>query len=61
MSTLLGNGQRANKPVTRLYDPANAQVLEGHKWQIRYGDKSSASGKGKNPNRTATILQRGQH
>jgi aspergillopepsin I len=45
MSTLLGNGQRANKPVTRLYDPANAQVLEGHKWQIRYGDKSSASGK----------------
>src|ERR1700753_56185 len=45
MSTLLGNIQRANKPVTRLYDPGNAQVLEGHKWQIRYGDKSSASGK----------------
>jgi Eukaryotic aspartyl protease len=45
MSTLLESNQRSNKPVTRLYDPTGAQVLEGSKWQIRYGDKSTAGGK----------------
>jgi aspergillopepsin I len=45
MSTLLGANQRGGKPVTRLYDPTNAQVLEGSQWKIRYGDKSTAGGK----------------
>jgi aspergillopepsin I len=45
MSTLLQSKQRGNKPVSRLYDPGTAKELEGSKWQIRYGDMSSAGGK----------------
>jgi aspergillopepsin I len=45
MSTLLQSNQRGRKPVNRLYDPGSAKVLEGSKWQIRYGDMSSAGGK----------------
>jgi len=45
MSTLLEAKSRLNKPSTSLYDPGSAKVLEGSKWQIRYGDKSSAGGK----------------
>lgn len=39
--------QRNNRPVSRVYDPkgSNARILDGHSWQIRYGDMSGASGR----------------
>lgn len=45
MSTLLNQTQSMTKPVSRLYDPTYARELEGAKWQIHYGDRSSAGGK----------------
>ncbi|KAF2673687.1 hypothetical protein BT63DRAFT_397558 [Microthyrium microscopicum] len=46
-STLQPQDQRSNRPVARVYDPSgsNAKTLDGHSWQIRYGDMSGASGK----------------
>jgi aspergillopepsin I len=45
-STLQPEDQRTNRPVARVYDPSgsSAQKLEGHSWQIRYGDMSGANG-----------------
>lgn len=45
-STLQPEDERDNRPVSRVYDPdgSNAKLLQGHTWQIRYGDMSGANG-----------------
>jgi aspergillopepsin I len=45
-STLQPEDQRTNRPVARVYDPSgsSAKKLDGHTWQIRYGDMSGANG-----------------
>ncbi|QDS77639.1 hypothetical protein FKW77_002722 [Venturia effusa] len=45
-STLQPEDQRTNRPVARVYDTSGvtAKKLEGHTWQIRYGDMSGANG-----------------
>jgi aspergillopepsin I len=37
--------ERSSRPQNRVYDVAGGKVLDGHSWQIRYGDKSGANGK----------------
>ncbi|KAE9977127.1 hypothetical protein BLS_001351 [Venturia inaequalis] len=45
-STLQPEDQRTNRPIARVYDTkgVSAKKLEGHTWQIRYGDMSGANG-----------------
>jgi len=44
-STLQPSNERSSRPQNRVYDVAGGKVLDGHSWQIRYGDKSGANGK----------------
>lgn len=44
VSTLLPPNLRGKRTAQRLYDTSGGKQVQGHTWQIRYGDQSTANG-----------------